>query len=137
VTDDLNSQIGKLHQHIQNVSHQVADVKRGLDELHKADLRHSERLDHLERAVSKDISDLAAHEREANLYRSHLVEGFASLKGSVDKLDERFGKHAEAEELDRKAVIQGQKITIRSLLIAAAGLAFSGFALLWQTGGLA
>jgi chromosome segregation ATPase len=136
MTDD-NNEIGKLHQHLEHISHQVRDVKEGQDRLHQDHLRLSERVDHLERAVSKDISDLAAHEREANLYRSHLVEGFASLKGSVDKLDERFGKHAEAEELDRKAVIQGQKITIRSLLIAAAGLAFSGFALLWQTGGLA
>jgi septal ring factor EnvC (AmiA/AmiB activator) len=134
VTDDLNSQIGQLHQHIQNVSDQIKGVAAGQERLHKDHIRLSERVDHLERAVSKDISDLAAHEREANLYRSHLIEGFAELKGSVDKLDGRFARHAEQEEVDRKEVLRGQQITIRSILLAAATIAMSGFVLLWQTG---
>jgi chromosome segregation ATPase len=133
MTDD-NNEIGKLHQHLEHISHQVRDVKEGQDRLHQDHLRLSERVDHLERAVSKDISDLAAHEREANLYRSHLIEGFADLKGSVDKLDGRFARHAEQEEVDRKEVLRGQQITIRSILLAAATIAMSGFVLLWQTG---
>jgi chromosome segregation ATPase len=134
VSDDINIQIGKLHQHLEHISHQVADVKSGQTELHKDHVKLSERVEHLERVVSKDIADLAAHEREANVYRSHLVEGLGELKTSVDKLDNRFETHAAAEETDRKEVIRGQKITIRSILLAAATLAFSGFALLWQTG---
>ena len=136
MTDDLTSEIGKLHQHIEHVSHQVRDVKQGQDELHKEHLDLRERVDHLERSVSRDIDNLAAHEREAEIYRGHLLEGLGRLTSSVDRLDKRFGAHTEAEEKDRKDVIRGQRTTIRSILLAAVTFFATGFVLLWQTGGL-
>ena len=136
MTDDLHSEIGKLHQHIEHVSHQVRDVKAGQDRLHKEHLDLRERVDLLERNVSRDIDNLAAHEREAEIYRGHLLEGFKQLTAGVASLDQRFEKHAEAEEADRKEVIKGQRTTIRSILLAAATFFATGFVLLWQTGGL-
>ena len=136
MTDELGDQIGKLHQHIEHVSRQVKDVKAGQDDLHKEHTQLRERVDLLERNVSRDIDNLAAHEREAEIYRGHLMEGLGRLTDSVDHLDKRFGVHAEAEEQDRKDVIRGQQVTIRSILLAAATFAATGFVLLWQTGGL-
>ena len=136
MTDDFSDQIGKLHQHIAQVSHQVGEVKRGQDDLHKEHMQLRERVDLLERNVSRDIDNLAAHEREAEIYRGHLLEGFAKLTGSIENLDARFGRHAEAEEKDRKDVIKGQRTTIRSILLAAATFFATGFVLLWQTGNL-
>jgi predicted nucleic acid-binding Zn-ribbon protein len=134
VTDDLHNEIGKLHQHIAHVSSQVSDVKKGQDDLHKEHTQLRERVDLLERNVSRDIDNLAAHEREANLYRGHLLEGFERLNDSVEKLDTRFGKHAEAEEKDRKDVIRGQQVTIRSIMFAAVTFFGTMFVTLWQTG---
>lgn len=114
--DDFREEIGKLHQHIEHVSNQVRDVQRGQDDLHKEHSALRERVDHLERTVSKDTSDLAAHINEANIYRGHLIEGFGSLQRAVENLDNRFGKHAEAEEKDRKDVIkalQGENFQTR------------------------
>ena len=136
MTDELGDQIGKLHQHIAQVSHQVGEVKRGQDDLHKEHMQLRERVDLLERNVSRDIDNLAAHEKEAEIYRGHLLEGLGRLTNSVDHLDKRFGAHAEAEEKDRKEVINGQRTTIRSILLAAATFFATGFVLLWQTGGL-
>ena len=133
MTDD-HGEIGKIHQHLEHISHQVRDVKDGQDRLHKEHAHLRERMDLLERVVSKDIDSLAAHEREANLYRGHLLEGFERLSDSVDKLDARFAKHAEAEEVDRKEVIKGQQVTIRSIIFAAITFASTGFVVLWQTG---
>lgn len=133
MTDD-HGEIGKIHQHLEHISHQVRDVKDGQDRLHKEGAHLRERLDLLERTVSKDIDNLAAHEREANLYRGHLLEGFERLNDSVDKLDARFARHAEAEEVDRKEVIKGQRVTIRSILFAAATFFGTMFVTLWQTG---
>ena len=137
MTDDLHSEIGKLHQHISHVSHQVGEVQKGQERLHREHMELRERVDLLERTVSKDMDRLAAHEREAEIYRGHLLDGFNRLTTSVDHLDKRFGVHAENEEKDRKAVINGQRTTIRSILLAAATFVMTGFALLWQTGGLA
>ena len=134
MTDDLHSAIGKLHTHIDHVQHQIGEVQKGQDRLHKEHTDLRERVDLLERTVSKDVDRLAAHEREAELYRGHLIEGFEKLTASVDKLDQRFGKHAEAEEVDRKEVIRGQQVTIRSIVLAAATFFGTGFVLLWQTG---
>ena len=136
MTDELGDQIGKLHQHIAQVSHQVGEVKRGQDDLHKEHMQLRERVDLLERNVSRDIDNLAAHEKEAEIYRGHLLEGLGRLTNSVDHLDKRFGAHAEAEEKDRKEVINGQRTTIRSILLAAATFFATGFVLLWQTGSL-
>ena len=136
MTDELGDQIGKLHQHLEHISHQVRDVKEGQDKLHREHIQLRERVDVLERNVSRDIDNLAAHEREAEIYRGHLMEGLGRLTDSVDRLDTRFGVHAEAEEQDRKEVIKGQQVTIRSILLAAATFAATGFVLLWQTGGL-
>ena len=134
MTDDLHSELGKLHQHIEHVSHQVGEVKRGQDELHREHMQLRERVDLLERNVSRDIDNLAAHEREAEIYRGHLIEGFKQLNNSVVSLDSRFEKHAEAEEADRKEVIRGQRTTIRSIILAAITFASTGFVVLWQTG---
>ena len=109
MTDDFSDQIGKLHQHIEHVSHQVRDVKEGQDEHRKELSGLRDRMDLLERTVSKDIDNLAAHEREANLYRGHLLEGFEKLTNSVTRLDERFEKHAEIDEADRRQVIAALK----------------------------
>ena len=109
MTDDFSDQIGKLHQHISQVSHQVGEVKKGQDDLHKEHMQLRERVDLLERNVSRDIDNLAAHEREANVYRSHLLEGFEKLTNSVTKLDERFERHAEMDEADRRQVIAALK----------------------------
>ena len=133
MTNDPN-EIGKLHQHLEHISHQVREVKRGQDDLHKEHMQLRERVDLLERNVSRDIDNLAAHEKEAEIYRGHLLEGLGRLTNSVDHLDKRFGAHAEAEEKDRKEVIKGQRTTIKSLLFAAATFFGTGFVLLWQTG---
>ena len=137
MTDDFSDQIGKLHQHISQVSHQVGEVKKGQDDLHREHMQLRERVDLLERNVSRDIDNLAAHEREAEIYRGHLMEGLGRLTNSVDRLDKRFGVHAEAEEQDRKEVIKGQRNTIRSIVLAALTFFGTGFVLLWQTGVLA
>jgi len=137
MTDDLATQIGKLHEHISHVSHQIRDVQSGQDRLHKDHLELRERVDHLERVVSRDVQDLNSHVSEANIYRGHLLEGFGLLQKAIENLDIRFGKHAEAEEKDRKEVIKGQQTTIRSILLAAVTFVATGFVLLWQTGGLA
>jgi len=137
MTDDIATQIGKLHEHISHVSHQIRDVQSGQDRLHKDHVELRERVEHLERTVSKDVADLAAHEREANIYRSHLVEGFGSLQKVVEKLDIRFAEHAAREDEDRKIVIRGQQVTIRSILLAALTFFATGGVLLWQTGVLA
>ena len=134
MTDDLHSEIGKLHQHIEHVSSQVKDVKKGQDDLHREHAQLRDRVDTLERNVIKDIDNLAAHEREADLYRGHLIEGFERLSGSIEKLDGKFGEHARQEEMDRKEVIKGQRTTIKSILFAAATFFGTGFVLLWQTG---
>lgn len=134
MTDDLHSEIGKLHKHLDDISHQVGDVKKGQEDLHREHTQLRERVDLLERNVSKDIDNLASHEREANLYRSHLLEGFERLSGNIENLDARFAKHAEAEEIDRKEVIKGQQVTIRSILFAAATFFGTMFVTLWQTG---
>ena len=63
MTDEFADQIGKLHQHIEHVSHQVGEVKRGQDDLHKEHMQLRERVDLLERNVSRDIDNLAAHEK--------------------------------------------------------------------------
>lgn len=132
--DDFNEQIGKLHQHIEHVSHQVRGVQEGQDRLHKEHRDLRERVDHLERVVSKDMQALESHVSEADIYRSHLLEGFRALTGSVTKLDDRFAKHAQAEEEDRKEVIKGQRTTIRSIILAAVTFFSTGAVLLWQTG---
>ena len=137
MTDDLHNEIGKLHQHLEHISHQVRDVKEGQNELHREHMQLRERVDLLERSVTKDIDRLAAHEKEADIYRGHLLDGFTKLTGSVEQLDRRFGRHAEAEEQDRKEVIKGQRNTIRSILFAAATFFATGFVTLWQTGVLA
>jgi uncharacterized coiled-coil DUF342 family protein len=134
MTDEFADQIGKLHQHIDHVSHQVGEVKKGQDELHKEHMQLRERVDLLERNVSRDIDNLAAHEREAALYRSHLVDGFDLLRASVERLDLRFETKANEAEQDRKEVIRGQQVTIRSIIIAALTFAVTGFVTLWQTG---
>jgi chromosome segregation ATPase len=136
MTNDPN-EIGKLHQHLEHISHQVGEVKRGQDDLHKEHMQLRERVDLLERSVTKDIDRLAAHEKEAEIYRGHLLDGFTKLTGSIEQLDRRFGRHAEAEEQDRKEVIKGQRNTIRSILFAAATFFATGFVTLWQTGVLA
>jgi len=134
MTDEFSDQIGKLHQHIEHVSHQVGEVKRGQDDLHREHTQLRERVDQLERSVSRDIDNLAAHEREAEVYRGHLLEGFERLSGNIEKLDGRFERHASKEEEDRKEVIKGQRTTIRSILLAAVTFASTGFVVLWQTG---
>jgi regulator of replication initiation timing len=134
MADEFSEQIGKLHRHIEHVSHQVGEVKQGQDELHREHMQLRERVDQLERSVSKDIDNLAAHEREAELYRGHLIEGFERLSGNIEKLDSKFGEHARQEELDRKEVIRGQRTTIRSILLAALTFFSTGMVLLWQTG---
>ena len=136
MTDELGDQIGKLHQHIEHVSRQIKDVKAGQDDLHKEHMQLRERVDLLERNVSRDIDNLAAHEREANVYRSHLIEGFERLSTNIEKMDRRFESHAKQDEEDRKDVIRGQRTTIRSILLAAATFFATGFVLLWQTGNL-
>jgi hypothetical protein len=40
------------------------------------------------------------------------------------------------DEQDRKEVIKGQQVTIRSIILAALTFFATGFVLLWQTGGL-
>ena len=136
MTDELGDQIGKLHQHIEHVSRQIKDVKAGQDDLHKEHMQLRERVDLLERNVSRDIDNLAAHEREANVYRSHLIEGFERLSTNIEKMDRRFESHAKQDEEDRKDVIKGQQVTIRSIILAALTFFATGFVLLWQTGGL-
>ena len=136
MTDEFADQIGKLHQHIEHVSHQVGEVKRGQDELHKEHMQLRERVDLLERNVSRDIDNLAAHEREANVYRSHLLEGFERLSAGIERMDKRFESHAAQDEQDRKEVIKGQQVTIRSIILAALTFFATGFVLLWQTGNL-
>ena len=136
MTDELGDQIGKLHQHIEHVSRQIKDVKAGQDDLHKEHMQLRERVDVLERNVSRDIDNLAAHEREANVYRSHLIEGFERLSTNIEKMDRRFESHAKQDEEDRKDVIRGQQVTIRSIILAALTFFGTGFVLLWQTGGL-
>jgi regulator of replication initiation timing len=136
MTDEFADQIGKLHQHIEHVSHQVGEVKRGQDELHKEHMQLRERVDLLERNVSRDIDNLAAHEREANVYRSHLIEGFERLSLGIERMDKRFESHAMQDEQDRKEVIKGQQTTIRSIILAALTFFATGFVLLWQTGNL-
>ena len=134
MTDDFHGEIGKLHQHLEHISHQVSDVKKGQEHLHREHAQLRERVDLLERNVSKDIDALAAHEREANVYRSHLLEGFERLSVNIEKMDARFSEHAKQDEQDRKDVIKGQQLTIRSLLFAAATFFGTGFVLLWKTG---
>jgi len=137
MTDDLHVQIGKLHAHIDHVSNQVRAVQDGQDLLHKEHTELRDRVEHLERTVSKDINDLASHEREANIYRSHLVESFGSLQKTVENLDTKFESHAAREDEDRKVVIRGQQTTIRSIILAAITFFTTGAVLLWQTGVLA
>ena len=134
MADEFKEQIGKLHQHIEHVSHQVGEVKKGQDELHREHAQLRDRVDQLERSVSRDIDHLAAHEREAELYRGHLIEGFERLSVNIEKLDNKFGEHAHQEEKDRKEVIRGQRTTIRSILLAAVTFFTTGAVLLWQTG---
>jgi predicted nuclease with TOPRIM domain len=109
MTDDLTSEIGKLHEHIAHVSHQVRDVKEGQDALHREHVLLRERVDVLERNVSRDIDNLAAHEKEAEIHRGHLLEAFSQVTGAIKSLDTRFEKHAEAEEADRRQVISALK----------------------------
>ena len=136
MTDDLHSEIGKLHQHIQHVSHQIGAVQSGQDRLHAEHAELRDRVEHLERTVTKDVDRLTAHEHEAEIYRGHLLQGFERLNGVVTALDTRFAEHISTEEEDRREVIRGQRTTIRSILLAAVTFVATGFALLWQTGGL-
>ena len=137
MTDDLHTEIGKLHQHIQQVSNQVGKVHEGQERLHREHMALRERVDVLEKNVSRDIDNLAAHEREAEIYRGHLLEGFNRLADTITGLDSRFAKHAELEEQDRKEVIRGQATTIRSILLAAATFAGSAALVIWQLVGTA
>ena len=132
MTDDLHTEIGKLHQHIQRVSDQVKGVHEGQERLHREHIALRERVDVLEKNVSRDIDNLAAHEREAEIYRGHLLEGFNRLANTITSLDSRFLKHAEQEEQDRKEVIKGQETTIRSILLAAATFVGSAGLVIWQ-----
>ena len=134
MTDDLTSEIGKLHQHIEHVSHQVRDVKEGQDRLHREHIQLRERVDVLERNVIRDIDNLAAHEKEAEIYRSHLLDTLAQLTESNKLFHTRLDEHAKEDERDRKEVIKGQRTTIRSILFAAATFFGTGAVLLWNTG---
>jgi len=136
VTDDPH-EIGKLHQHLDHISNQVRDVKHGQDQLHKEHLALRDRVDHLEVRVTTDIANLDKHETEANIYRSHLIEGFDRLSESVERLFHRFETHDEEDKEERKKVIEGQRKMLLSIVLAAITFFGTGFVLLWQTGVLA
>jgi len=133
VTDD-HAEIGKLHQHLDHISNQVRDVKHGQDQLHKEHLALRDRVDHLETRVTTDIANLDKHEAEATIYRSHLMEGFDRLSDLVDRLYKRFEQHDEEDREERKKVIDGQRKTIMSIILAALTFFSTGAVLLWQTG---
>ena len=137
MTDEFSDQIGKLHQHIEHVSRQVKDVKAGQDDLHKEHMQLRERVDVLERNVIRDIDNLAAHEREADIYRGHLLDTLAQLTESNKRFHARLDEHALEDERDRKEVIKGQRNTIRSIILAAVTFFATGAVLLWNTGVLA
>jgi HK97 family phage prohead protease len=132
----LNAQIGKLHEHIGHVSNQVRDVKEGQDRLHKDHIELRGRVDSLERALMKDVSDLGAHVNEANIYRAHLVDAFNGMQKAVESLGTRIDARAKIDEEDKKEIIKGQQTTIRSIILSAVTFAMTGFVLLWQTGAL-
>ena len=137
MTDEFSEQIGKLHTHIEHVSHQVRDVKEGQDKLHREHIQLRERVDLLERNVIRDIDNLAAHEREAEIYRGHLLDTLAQLTESNKRFHTRLDEHALEDERDRKEVIKGQRNTIRSIILAAVTFFATGAVLLWNTGVLA
>jgi len=133
VNDDPH-EIGKLHQHLDHISNQVRDVKHGQDQLHKEHLALRDRVDYLENRVTTDIANLDKHETEANIYRSHLIEGFDRLSEAVDRLFHRFETHDEEDKEERKKVIEGQRKMILSIVLAAITFFSTGAVLLWQTG---
>jgi len=133
MTDDPQ-EIGKLHQHLDHISNQVRDVKHGQDQLHKEHLALRDRVDHLEVRVTNDIANLDKHEAEATIYRSHLMEGFDRLSDLVDRLYHRFEQHDEEDREERKKVIDGQRKTILSIILAALTFFSTGAVLMWQTG---
>ena len=88
------------------------------------------RVGSLEKGLAADIAHLEKHESEADLKGDAMLE---KLNGLILS----FNRHAEAEERDRLEVIKGLRNTIRSVLLGVASIFAGGFALLWQTGGLA
>jgi len=134
MTDDMHSEIGKLHTHIDHVQHQIGEVKKGQDNLHREHLELRDRVDVLERNVIRDIDNLTAHEREADIRREYLMDGFERLSGTVKSLDTRFQAHADKEEEDRKDVIKGLRMTVRSVIGTGITILSTVLVLLWQTG---
>jgi hypothetical protein len=114
--------------------HSTYEMVKGLHQRFDAFESRIERIETrvigLEKGLAADVAHLEKHESEAT------IKGEAMLD-KLNTLIAAFTKHAEAEEKDRKDVINGLKNTIRSVLLAAATILLTGFGMLWQTGVLA
>lgn len=134
---ELHDEIGKLHEHIGHVSNQVKEVKHGQDALHREHVALRDRVDSLEHKVAADVAKLAAHEKEAEIYRGHMLEGLNRLTSVITKLDDRFDGHERIDLQERAEIIKHMRTTIRSIILAAVTFFATGAVLLWQTGVLA